>query len=59
MVIVDGAALVDNGKYLRLNEIDLLEKVQAEGEQVWDSVSKWRRTGKGIDEVVLPSFRMR
>ncbi|MEK7378619.1 MAG: chlorohydrolase family protein, partial [Candidatus Binatota bacterium] len=40
-VIVDGEVLVDNGKYLRLDEQELLEKVQAKGEQVWDSVPKW------------------
>jgi cytosine/adenosine deaminase-related metal-dependent hydrolase len=58
-VIVDGETLVDNGKYLRLDEQALLEKVQAKGEQVWDSVGKWHWTGKAIDEVVPPSFRMR
>ena len=58
-VIVDGETLVGDGKYLRLNEEELLEKVQAKGEQIWDSVPKWHWTGKGIDEVVPPSFRMR
>jgi 5-methylthioadenosine/S-adenosylhomocysteine deaminase len=58
-VIVDGETLVDNGKYLRLSEEELLDKVQAKGEQVWDSVPKWHWTGKTIDEVVPPSFRMR
>jgi 5-methylthioadenosine/S-adenosylhomocysteine deaminase len=58
-VIVDGETLVDNGKYLRLNEEELLDKVQTKGEQVWDSLSKWHWTGKTIDEVVPPSFRIR
>jgi 5-methylthioadenosine/S-adenosylhomocysteine deaminase len=58
-VIVDGDTLVDNGKYLRLEEEELLDKVQAKGEQVWDSVAKWHWTGKGIDDVVTPSFRMK
>jgi len=58
-VIVDGETLVDNGKYLRLNEEELLEKVQAKGEQVWDSVPKWHWTGKSIDEVVPPAFKIR
>ncbi len=58
-VIVDGETLVDNGKYLRLDEHELLDKVQAKGEQVWDSVAKWHWTGKSIDEVVPPSFRMK
>jgi cytosine/adenosine deaminase-related metal-dependent hydrolase len=58
-VIVDGETLVDNGKYLRLNEEELLEKVQTKGEQVWASVPTWHWTGKGIDDVVPPSFRMK
>jgi 5-methylthioadenosine/S-adenosylhomocysteine deaminase len=58
-VIVDGETLVDNGKYLRLNEEELLEKVQAKGEQIWDSVPKWHWTGKSIDEIVPPSFRIK
>jgi trans-2-enoyl-CoA reductase len=39
-VIVDGETLVDDGKCLRLDEQELLDKVQAKGEQVWDSVAK-------------------
>jgi len=58
-VIVDGETLVDNGKYLRLNEEELLAQVQTKGDEVWDSVPKWHWTGKSIDEVVPPSFRMR
>ena len=58
-VIVDGETLVNNGKYLRLDEAELLDKVQAKGEQIWDSVPKWHWTGKAIDEVVPPSFRMK
>jgi cytosine/adenosine deaminase-related metal-dependent hydrolase len=58
-VIVDGETLVDNGKYLRLDEDELLEKVQAKGEQVWDSVPKWHWTGKSVDEVVPPAFKIK
>ena len=57
-VITDGETLVDDGKYLRLDEQELLDKVQAKGEQVWDSVPKWHWTGKSVDEVVPPSFKM-
>jgi 5-methylthioadenosine/S-adenosylhomocysteine deaminase len=56
-VIVDGETLVDDYKYLRLDEEQLLDKVQAKGEEVWDSVPKWHWTGKTIDEVVPPSFK--
>jgi cytosine/adenosine deaminase-related metal-dependent hydrolase len=58
-VIVDGEILVDQGKYLRLDEQELLDRVQIKGEQVWDSVEKWHWTGKRIDEIVPPSFKMR
>ena len=57
-VIVDGEILVDNGKYLRLNEEELLDKVQAKGEEVWKSVPNWHWTGKGVDEVLPPAFKM-
>jgi 5-methylthioadenosine/S-adenosylhomocysteine deaminase len=58
-VIVDGETLVDNGKYLRVDEDELLDKVQAKGEQIWGSVPNWHWTRRGIDEVVPPSFKMR
>jgi 5-methylthioadenosine/S-adenosylhomocysteine deaminase len=58
-VIVDGEILVDGGKYLRLNEAELMEKVQAKGEEVWQSVPKWHWTGKSADEVLPPAFKMR
>lgn len=58
-VIVDGETLVNDSKYTRLNEEELLEKVQAKGEQVWDSLPKWHWTGKNIDEIVPPSFKMK
>jgi cytosine/adenosine deaminase-related metal-dependent hydrolase len=57
-VIVDGEILVDGGKYLRTDEHALLEKVQSKGEQVWASVPRWHWTGKTVDEVVPPSFKL-
>jgi cytosine/adenosine deaminase-related metal-dependent hydrolase len=57
-VIVDGEVLVDKGKYLRLNEDELLDKVQAKGEAVWESVPKWHWSGKGVDEVMPPAFKI-
>lgn len=58
-VIVDGETLVDKGEYLRLDEQELLQKVQAKGEEVWESVPNWHWTRKQIDEVVPPSFKIR
>lgn len=58
-VIVDGETLVDNGRYLRLDEQELLEKVQIKGEEIWDSVPKWHWTGRPIDEVVPLAFKIK
>ena len=58
-VIVDGEILVDNGQYLRLNEDELLDKVQAKGEEIWSSVPKWHWTGKNVDEVLPLAFKMK
>ena len=58
-VIVNGEILVDNGKYLRLNEEELLDNVQAKGEEIWQSIPKWHWTGKGVDEVLPPAFKMK
>ena len=58
-VIVDGETLVDDGKYFRLNEEELLEKVQAKGEEIWDSVPRWHWTERSIDEVVPPAFKIK
>jgi 5-methylthioadenosine/S-adenosylhomocysteine deaminase len=58
-VIVDGETLVDDGKYLCLDEQELLEKVQAKGEQLWSSVPSWHWTGKSVDEIVPPAFKIK
>jgi hypothetical protein len=42
-----------------VNEEELLEKVQAKGEEVWQSVPKWHWTGKSADEVVPAAFKMK
>ncbi len=57
-VVVDGEILVDDGRYLRLDERALLEKVQTKGEQVWESVPRWHWTGGHVDDVVPPSFKI-
>ena len=57
-VIVDGEILVDHGKYLRLNEEDLIEKLQARAEEIWAGVPKWHWTGKSVDEVLPAAFKM-
>jgi 5-methylthioadenosine/S-adenosylhomocysteine deaminase len=58
-VIVDGETLVDDGRYLRLNENELLEKLQSRAEEIWAGVPKWHWSGKGVDEVLPPAFEMK
>lgn len=58
-VIVDGEILVDQGKYLRLDEDELMEKVQANADQYWQSLPKWHWSGKTVDEVLPPAFKMK
>jgi len=57
-VIVDGEILVDQGTCLRVNEDELIEKLQARAEEIWAGVPKWHWTGKGVDEVLPPAFKM-
>jgi cytosine/adenosine deaminase-related metal-dependent hydrolase len=58
-VIVDGEVLVDHGKYLRLDEEALLEKLQRNADASWARVSDWHWTGKPIDQIVPPAFGIR
>lgn len=58
-VIVDGEILVDGGKYLKADEEELVEKLQSRAEEIWQGVPKWHWTGKDVDEVLPPSFKMR
>ena len=55
-VIVDGRTLVEGGRALHLDERALLASVQAESERLWAKVPEWHRTGKGVDEIVPPSY---
>ena len=55
-VIVDGQALIENGRATRLDEAALLRAVQEEGEKIWNAVPQWHFTGKAVDEIVPPSY---
>lgn len=58
-VIVDGQVLVQESKYVRTDEAELVEKVQSCAETVWDAVPSWHWTGKRVDDLIPPSFKMR
>jgi cytosine/adenosine deaminase-related metal-dependent hydrolase len=58
-VIVDGQPLIEHGKALRVDEAALLRSVQEEGERLWHAIPDWHWTGRGVDDVVPPSYPMR
>jgi hypothetical protein len=35
-----------------------MEKVQLHAEQIWKDVPGWHWTGKGVDEIVPPAFKL-
>jgi len=57
-VIVDGEVLVDGGRFLRVNEEELMEKVQHHADQIWKDVPGWHWTKKNVDEIVPPAFKL-
>ncbi len=58
-VIVDGEILIDHGKCLRVDEEALIERTQVRGEEIWEGVPRWHWTGKSVDEVLPPAFKMK
>lgn len=58
-VLVEGEVLVDQGKCLRVNEEELLEKLQSRAEEIWAGMPKWHWTGKGVDEILPPAFKIK
>lgn len=59
MVIVDGEVLVEGGRCLRVDEAMLMEKLQCRADEIWEGVPNWHWTGKGVDEVLPPAFKMK
>ncbi len=59
MVIVDGEVLVEGGRCLRVDEVGLMEKLQRRADEIWKGVPNWHWTGKEVDEVLPPAFKMK
>ena len=59
MVIVDGEVLVQDGTYLRTSERELMQDLQSCADQIWHTVPSWHWSGKHVDDLVPPSFKMR
>ena len=57
-VIVDGEVLVENGRYLRVDEEDLMEKLRKGSAEILKEVPSWHWTGKAVDEIQPPAFKL-
>lgn len=58
-IIVDGQTLVEHSKAVRFDEAAMLREIQKEGERMWRVLPEWHWTGKGVDEIVPPSYPVR
>jgi cytosine/adenosine deaminase-related metal-dependent hydrolase len=58
-VIVDGQTLVKDGKAVLFDEAVMMRDVQAEGERIWQALPEWHWTGKTVNDIVPPSYRVR
>jgi 5-methylthioadenosine/S-adenosylhomocysteine deaminase len=55
-VVVAGRTLIEGKTALVVNEAELLQKVQASGEQVWAGLPSWHWRGATMDEVAPMSY---
>jgi cytosine/adenosine deaminase-related metal-dependent hydrolase len=55
-VIIDGKTIVDGGRFLGVDEEDLLSKVQAEAEMIWGKIPEWDLKGRMAEEISPPAF---
>jgi cytosine/adenosine deaminase-related metal-dependent hydrolase len=55
-IVIDGETLVEDGKALRVDEAELLAKVQESGQEYWAGLPEWRAHRRTIDDVSPMSF---
>jgi cytosine/adenosine deaminase-related metal-dependent hydrolase len=58
-VIIDGKTIVDQGRFLAVDEADLLDQVQAEAERIWGKISEWDVKGRRAGEISPWAFPLR
>ena len=58
-VIIDGKTIVDRGRFLGVDEEDLLSKVQAEAEMIWGKISEWDVRGRRAEEISPWAFPLK
>jgi cytosine/adenosine deaminase-related metal-dependent hydrolase len=50
-VIIDGKIVVEGGRFLGVDEAELLAKVQEEAERIWGKISEWDVKGRRAEEI--------
>lgn len=58
-VIIDGRIVVDQRRFVGVDEMDLLAKVQVEAETIWGKIPEWDFRGRRADEISPWAFPMR
>jgi 5-methylthioadenosine/S-adenosylhomocysteine deaminase len=57
-VIVDGQMLVQQGRYIRLDEAEVYAKARAAVQHTWDEIPHWHWGGYDLERIVPPAFTM-
>jgi cytosine/adenosine deaminase-related metal-dependent hydrolase len=55
-VIVDGALLVEGGRFTRVDEEAVYARARQATHHYWGQTSTWRPDGSGVDRIVPPAF---
>lgn len=58
-VIIDGRIVVDQRRFIGLDESDLVIKVQSEAEKIWDKISDWDFMRRSADEISPWAFPLK
>ena len=58
-IVVNGRTLVEGRKSLVVDEVALLEKIQASGERAWAASSSWHWNGATVDDISPLSYSIR
>jgi cytosine/adenosine deaminase-related metal-dependent hydrolase len=55
-VVVDGRVLVQDGRFVRVDEAEVYAKAREATRAAWSQVPGWRWDGAGVEQIVPPAF---
>lgn len=58
-VIIDGKAVVEQSRFVGVNEVELLSQVQAEAEKIWGKISEWDFRRRSADQISPWAFPLK